>query len=47
MSALGQKRTSERDQIMSALPPKADIGHFAVCTAGGVQEPSESTRSRH
>jgi hypothetical protein len=25
MSALGQKRTSERDQVMSALPPKADI----------------------
>ena len=26
MSALGQKRTSGHDQIMSALPPKADIG---------------------
>ena len=26
MSALGQKRTSGQDQIMSALPPKADIG---------------------
>src|SRR6516164_2769983 len=26
MSALGQKRTSERFQSMSALPPKADIG---------------------
>src|SRR5262249_39478695 len=26
MSALGQKRTSEHDRIMSALPPKADIG---------------------
>src|SRR5215467_10448688 len=25
MSALGQKRTSEHDGIMSALPPKADI----------------------
>jgi len=25
MSALGHKRTSESDQIMSALPPKADI----------------------
>jgi len=25
MSALGQKRTSEHDWIMSALPPKADI----------------------
>jgi hypothetical protein len=25
MSALGQKRTLERDQVMSALPPKADI----------------------
>jgi len=26
MSALGQKRTSERIFVMSALPPKADIG---------------------
>jgi hypothetical protein len=26
MSALGQKQTSEHDWIMSALPPKADIG---------------------
>src|SRR6516162_5660696 len=26
MSALGQKRTSEHNWIMSALPPKADIG---------------------
>jgi hypothetical protein len=26
MSALGQKRTSELVQAMSALPPKADIG---------------------
>src|SRR6516164_2928693 len=26
MSALGQKRTSEDIQSMSALPPKADIG---------------------
>jgi hypothetical protein len=25
MSALGQKRTSERFQSMSALPPKADM----------------------
>jgi hypothetical protein len=25
MSALGQKRTSENDWIMSALPSKADI----------------------
>jgi len=25
MSALGQKRTSEHVQTMSALPPKADI----------------------
>ena len=25
MSALGQKRTSERIRAMSALPPKADI----------------------
>ena len=25
MSALGQKRTSEHVQVMSALPPKADI----------------------
>jgi len=26
MSALGQKQTSVHDWIMSALPPKADIG---------------------
>src|SRR6516165_8207382 len=26
MSALGQKQTSEHDWVMSALPPKADIG---------------------
>jgi hypothetical protein len=26
MSALGQKRTSVRVHVMSALPPKADIG---------------------
>jgi hypothetical protein len=26
MSALGQKRTSRRLRLMSALPPKADIG---------------------
>jgi len=26
MSALGQKQTSEQVQVMSALPPKADIG---------------------
>src|SRR5262249_59819616 len=26
MSALGQKRTSESAEAMSALPPKADIG---------------------
>ena len=26
MSALGQKQTSERVRVMSALPPKADIG---------------------
>jgi len=26
MSALGQKRTSEHVQSMSALPPEADIG---------------------
>ena len=27
MSALGQKRTSEHVQSMSALPPKADVDH--------------------
>jgi hypothetical protein len=27
-SALGQKRTSEHVQSMSALPPKADIAEF-------------------
>jgi hypothetical protein len=26
MSALGQKQTSQRILLMSALPPKADIG---------------------
>ena len=26
MSALGQKRTSKRVRVMSAIPPKADIG---------------------
>jgi hypothetical protein len=26
MSALGQKQTFASDQLMSALPPKADIG---------------------
>jgi len=26
MSALGQKRTSHQVRVMSALPPKADIG---------------------
>jgi len=26
MSALGQKRTLEHVRVMSALPPKADIG---------------------
>jgi hypothetical protein len=32
MSALGQKRTSERDEPMSALPPKADIAlHRSEC----------------
>jgi hypothetical protein len=27
MSALGHKRSSGRDQIMSALPPNADVDH--------------------
>jgi hypothetical protein len=27
MSAWGQKRTSDRRPLMSALPPKADIAH--------------------
>jgi hypothetical protein len=35
MFALGQKRTSRRVRVMSALPPKADIGlsreMFALC----------------
>jgi hypothetical protein len=32
MSALGQKRTLEDVQLMSALPPKADITlHVPMC----------------
>jgi hypothetical protein len=35
MSALGQKRTLQPDEMMSALPPKADIaervGMSALC----------------
>ena len=40
MSAIGQKRTSEHVQSMSALPPKADIGtqswnvRFVPCVDG-------------
>src|SRR6516165_11855458 len=34
MSALGQKRTSEHVQSMSALPPKADIGTGPRITFG-------------
>ena len=35
MSALGQKQTSEHVRVMSALPPKADIGRFAArCLLG-------------
>ena len=30
MSALGQKRTLEHVRVMSALPPKADIGTQSV-----------------
>jgi hypothetical protein len=30
MSALGQKRTSDWRPLMSALPPKADIGRRAL-----------------
>ena len=36
MSALGQKRTSEHVQSMSALPPKADIGETAFGVARGI-----------
>jgi hypothetical protein len=31
MSALGQKRTLKLVRLMSALPPKADIGHRHPC----------------
>ena len=43
MSALGQKRTLEHVRVMSALPPKADIGtqswnvRFVDDLVGGVQ----------
>jgi hypothetical protein len=30
MSALGQKQTSARRSLMSALPPKADIGRRQI-----------------
>ena len=34
MSALGQKRTFRSNRLMSALPPKADIGKRRVSVAG-------------
>jgi hypothetical protein len=44
MSALGQKRTLERIQSMSALPPKADVDHHGrdVCFVpqGDIGSPS-------
>src|SRR3974390_224889 len=41
MSALGQKQTSAHLRVMSALPPKADIGHRA-----GDQWPSGAAARR-
>ena len=47
MSALGQKRTSGHDQIMSALPPKADIRWLLdqlISAAGEWQRNGEAER---
>src|SRR6516225_1076334 len=41
MSALGQKRTSEHVQSMSALPPKADIRMSPVCVRRETNIPAE------
>jgi len=35
MSALGQKQTLAHVRVMSALPPKADIGQLNDLTGGG------------
>jgi len=35
MSALGQKQTSAHVRVMSALPPKADIGTQPAPYCGG------------
>src|SRR5262249_4157917 len=44
MSALGQKRTSEHNGIMSALPPKADIRqcdwHVRFVPKADIEHPS-------
>ena len=44
MSALGQKRTSHWVRVMSALPPKADIGNqpcnVRLCASGHYQWPN-------
>ena len=38
MSALGQKQTSARVHVMSALPPKADIGIVHYVPAPGMKQ---------
>jgi hypothetical protein len=38
MSALGQKRTSARIRVMSALPPKPDIRSGTLAMAAKAQE---------
>jgi len=44
MSALGQKQTSGKVRLMSALPPKADIGLFADMRGKGCQGAIERPR---
>src|SRR6516162_10504159 len=50
MSALGQKRTSEHVQSMSALPPKADIGtqswNVRFVPKADIQESARTKRKR-
>jgi hypothetical protein len=40
MSALGQKRTFAPQKVMSALPPKADIGAAQINVRYGAAEPA-------
>jgi hypothetical protein len=43
MSALGQKRTSRRVRVMSALPPKADIEReFSYVRFGPIADISQT-----